>query len=168
MGDLLRSQIKKNTQLGHEALFFINQGKLVPDDLLIDILFCEINKFYDHDPNCYILLDGYPRNLNQAKTLVNCKYNLSFVLHLQISSEELKKRIAKRLTLENRPDDKPQKLEVRLKIYQDEMGIVFDYLRDQAKLSFHTISSLADVEDVTSNIKKLFELKCKDLDYISK
>ena len=63
-GDLLRENIKKSTSLGKEAKGFMDEGKLVPDALIIDMLFARVR-----DPDCKngYILDGFPRTLAQAK-----------------------------------------------------------------------------------------------------
>ena len=153
MGDLLRDQISKNTFIGKKASSYLSQGKLAPDDLLVDMLFGEI----DRNSNYHIILDGYPRNLNQAKTLTQSKYELSFVLHLSVEVKELKKRIAKRLTVEKRNDDSPEKLAVRLQIYEQEMQTVYSYLQNQAKLDFHSIKATGKIDNILQEIKNLLE-----------
>lgn len=125
MGDLLRSHVEQNSKLGRVAHSYMKEGKLVPDDLLVDILFGAMHSC--HAP--YVILDGYPRTLNQAQTLAESSFSLSIILHLSLDEKELTRRIAGRARSEGRDDDTPEKFKTRLAIYHREMAEVFAFYK---------------------------------------
>ena len=100
-GDALRSQIKQDTEVGKLAKGFMDEGKLVPDDVLLRILEAEL----DANSGSRILLDGYPRNIAQAKTLEGLKrsYPVKAVIHLEVGKEKLIERICGRRTCSQSP-----------------------------------------------------------------
>lgn len=93
-GDLLRSHIQKGTDLGEKAKAFMNQGKLVPDDLVVDML----KKTVKNDSpgvSGRLLLDGFPRNIEQAKSLESVVH-IHQVIHLDIPHAEILRRLSQR------------------------------------------------------------------------
>jgi adenylate kinase len=95
-GDLFREHIRLGSQLGHQANHFIQIGKLVPDQLVLDMLFDRIERA-DCKKGC--LLDGFPRTLNQAEALgayLETKAS-PIVLYLDVPDEEIIKRAEGRL-----------------------------------------------------------------------
>ena len=105
-GELLRSEIKNETQLGKEISSIINSGSFVSDDIVKKLVEVFIS---DKKYKSRLIFDGYPRNLNQAKTLKELlsKYGqkIDLVLKLSVSLETITKRILERQTLEKRADD---------------------------------------------------------------
>tara|TARA_Y100000310_G_scaffold330177_1_gene401379 strand:- start:1617 stop:2267 length:651 start_codon:yes stop_codon:yes gene_type:complete len=157
-GDLLRDEIKKNTDLSRKIKSKIDRGLLVSDktisDLIVKIL--SKKKYFNR-----LIFDGYPRNLNQAKSLnlLVKKYNqkISCVLNLNIDKESIIKRILGRLVctkcgltfnkyfnppqkekydcnlkyLKTRSDDNENTIKNRLKVYTKETLPILDYYTDQ-------------------------------------
>ena len=97
-GDLLRIEIKNNTDLGIKIKFNMDQGILVSDDIINNLVskILSNKKYYNR-----LIFDGYPRNLNQAKSLdllvKKCNQKISCVLNLNVDKESIKKRILGRL-----------------------------------------------------------------------
>ena len=154
-GDTLRKNIQDNTSLGVQARGFMNDGKLVPDHLLVDMLTAELKKSRDR----LTLLDGYPRNTNQADTLVRLSGEIGTVvmaLHLDVPCSILESRVTKRGAQEGRPDDTPEKLKTRLHVYETETAPILAYY--QALNLYTRIDADADVDVVYSRVvKKLSE-----------
>ena len=106
-GEVLRNEIKKDTNLGKEISSIINSGTLVSDDIVKKLVvhFISASKYKNR-----LIFDGYPRNLTQAKTLneLLSKYGqkIDLVLKLSVSLEVIKKRISERRTLEKSADDR--------------------------------------------------------------
>ena len=71
-GDMLRAAVKAKTELGLQAKDFMNQGQLVPDNLIIDLVKLRINK---EDCKKGFLLDGFPRTIPQAQAMIDARYN---------------------------------------------------------------------------------------------
>jgi adenylate kinase len=96
-GDIFRDNIKKQTELGKKAQEFINQGKLVPDELTIELVKSKIN---ENDCKDGFILDGFPRNLTQAEVL-NSFTQIDYAIVIKISDNEAIKRISGRRTCED-------------------------------------------------------------------
>lgn len=92
-GDLLRENIKNKTELGLKTKKIIENGKLVPDDLITNLIYNEINKL---DKNSGWLIDGFPRTLNQAKYLDNKNLIIDQVINLNVPFDIILSRLEKR------------------------------------------------------------------------
>lgn len=106
-GDMLRAEINKKSALGIEAKKYSDEGLLVPDLLVAEI----VERLYNnHHSDRGILFDGYPRNIDQAKHLLNVLLKKRDLIHLliflKVPQEELLIRAVKRAKDENREDDK--------------------------------------------------------------
>ena len=102
-GDILRKNIAEETELGKKAKSYIDQGALVPDELVIDLLKCRLN-----DEDCKehgFLLDGFPRTLSQAEALdeflMESGIGIDKVINLHVPDEEIMARTINRRTCEN-------------------------------------------------------------------
>ena len=126
-GDTLRKNIKDQTELGKKARGFMDQGHLVPDELLVDMLKAELSRSKEK----LTLLDGYPRNANQAETLAALGEigKVVMALHLDVPQSILEARISKRGAEEGRSDDTPEKLKTRLAIYEKETSPILSYYK---------------------------------------
>ena len=117
-GELLRKEIEMNTTLGIEVKDIMNRGELVSDELVLKI----VRQNLDKDNNGWIL-DGYPRNLSQVKTLEKIlsdnEQKIDLVLKLSVSLETIKKRILERQILEKRADDNEATAVKRYKTYEE-------------------------------------------------
>lgn len=152
-GDLLRENISKQTPIGVQAKGYLQQGYLVPDDVVLKMLFDRISQ-----PDCEkgYLLDGFPRTIFQADQLaqhLGLRTKL-FVLNLEVSDEEIIKRASGRLLCKNcgaiyhretsppknllqcdrcggeiyrREDDEPEVVQKRLKVYRDQTQPLIEY-----------------------------------------
>ena len=135
-GDLLRSEIAAKTQLGLAAKGFMNEGKLVPDEVVIGM----IDSCIDANSSAKgFLFDGFPRTVAQAKALdeLLAKKNssISTVLFLQVNEEELIKRLVKRGETSGRADDaNPEVQKKRQEVYKNETLPVSDYYKQFNKV----------------------------------
>jgi adenylate kinase len=97
-GDILRQNVVSGTELGVQAKEIMNKGGLVPDDLVAKML---INRFEQEDVKNGFILDGYPRNINQVKTLDKIlkekNTELDFVVYLEASQKIIVQRLSGRL-----------------------------------------------------------------------
>lgn len=177
-GDLLRENIKNGTNLGAKAKGYMDAGKLVPDDLIFDMLFDRVEK-----PDCKkgYLLDGFPRNIAQARALQEKLTDSHEIvaINLSIPDSEIVDRITKRVVckecqtpyhlvysppksegkcdhcegvLYQRSDDTKEVVENRLKVYHKETAPLIDYYGEQKKL--HTVDSNQSKELVLSDVLK--------------
>lgn len=158
-GDLLRSELQKETILGKKIRTYIDQGELVPDEEIINILLASI---YSHSNSLGIILDGFPRTLHQAELLYN-KYGIEHttVILLNVNDEIITKRIIWRRSCEQcgqlyhlefyppqiadkcdlcegkllqRPDDLAAVIKKRLQIYHKEMPPVVNFYKSHGIL----------------------------------
>lgn len=151
-GDILRAERKQHTPLGLKAEAFIRQGHLVPDELLDEMIENEIVKCKNSKG---IILDGYPRTLNQARTLhlLAQKHGVAIrrVLFLDVPHDELIARGIHRGTKSDRIDDlDPAVMRRRLEIYHQLTKPVGDFYIEK-DLSV-TISGIGNVEEVAERI----------------
>jgi adenylate kinase len=135
-GDLLRSEIAAKTPLGLEAKGFMDNGILVPDEVVIGM----ISSALEANPGVNgFLFDGFPRTYAQAealdKLLALHKTNIALVLALEVSEEELVKRLLNRGLTSGRPDDVDE-LVIRERIieYERKTTVVADYYRESGKV----------------------------------
>ena len=130
-GDLLRSEISRQTPLGQEAKNFMDKGQLVPDEVVIGM----ISSALDENPKVKgFLFDGFPRTATQAEALDKLlelkKTSISIMLALDVSEEELVKRLAKRGETSGRSDDNNEGvIRARIAEYNSKTAAVADYYR---------------------------------------
>jgi adenylate kinase len=135
-GDLLRNEINGQTPLGKEAQNFMDKGQLVPDEVVIGM----ISSALDENPNAKgFLFDGFPRTPAQAKALDKLlklkKAPIVAMLALDVSEEELIKRLLKRGETSGRSDDNnEQVIRARIVEYRNKTAIVADYYKQFDKV----------------------------------
>ena len=117
-GDVLRAEIKNGTELGKTAKGYIDQGQLIPDELMVDILASVFDSFKDSKG---VIFDGFPRTIPQAEALkVMLKergQDISVMLDLDVPEEELMTRLIKRGKESGRADDNEETIKKRLVVY---------------------------------------------------
>ena len=155
-GDLLRKEIKDKTKLGNEISSIINSGNLVSDQIVSDIIEKYIsNSIY----KSRLIFDGYPRNLNQAKTLKELlsKYGqkIDLVLKLSVSLETIKKRILERKDLEKRADDKDEIAIKRYKMYEKSIDPVISFYKETKLLK--VVNGETSISEISDEISRLIK-----------
>ena len=155
-GELLRKEILNKTELGNKISSKINSGELVSDDTVSNLIEKFIsNKLYKNR----LILDGYPRNLNQAKNLdmLLKKYNqkIDIVLKLSVKLETIKKRILERKTQESRADDSEETAIKRYKTYEKSTEPVIDYYKQLNLLN--VVNGEASIDEISSEISGIIE-----------
>lgn len=149
-GDLVRNAINDNYRNYKEI---VDGGSLLPDAVVFEIIKEDIEKL---DFNKGFIIEGFPRTIGQAKILDeylnNKKTAIDFVFYLQISKEELKKRILKRKYTDksDRPDDDLEAFDKRLDIYFSESYPLYEYYTKRNLL--YEISAMKSIEKVFSDI----------------
>ena len=146
-GDLLRDEVSSGSVLGLKAAEIMNKGELVSDELVLSIVegrLVNINEGW--------LLDGFPRNINQAKSLKNLlekiKQPLEGVILIKVDDDYLIKRLLDR----GRQDDNEQVIINRLNIYREKTAPLIDLYKKQGILG--EIEGNADIDVVFSSIEK--------------
>ncbi|MFM7757547.1 MAG: adenylate kinase [Crocinitomicaceae bacterium] len=151
-GDIFRSNIKGETELGKLAKSYMDKGQLVPDSVTIDMLRSEVLKY--SNPKGFIF-DGFPRTNAQANALDEFLSTqntaITLMLALEVEEEELKTRLLKRAEVSGRADDAdPAIIENRIRVYNNETAPVKDYYLQQGK--FISIDGIGSIDDITSRL----------------
>jgi len=135
-GDLLRSAVKTGTELGQKAKVVMDRGELVSDDIMLGLIDERLSL---DDAKDGFILDGYPRNIAQAEALDELLGRLGRpvdeALQLDVDSELVVKRIAKRAAEEDRSDDNEEVVRNRLRVYAEQTTPVVDYYTNKGVLS---------------------------------
>lgn len=156
-GDLLRSEIQKATPLGNEAKKLMDKGHLVPDEVVIGM----ISTALDNNPKCDgFLFDGFPRTSAQAEALDRLlelkKAPITAMLALEVSEEELVKRLLKRGETSGRSDDtNDQVIRERIAEYHRKTAPVADHYHRDKKVIL--VKGEGTVDDI-------FSALCKEID----
>ncbi len=134
-GDILRSEIKSESQLGLRAEEYINRGELVPDALVVNMMERLIEKH--SDVNGFIF-DGFPRTTEQANVLsemlMGKQEKIAIMLRLNVENNEVVTRMKRRASKSNRSDDKNIDIVLnRLKVYERQTKPVAQFYKDQHK-----------------------------------
>ena len=105
-GDILRDEIKKDSDVGKRIINYMNEGKFVDDEIVNKII---KNIIYDPNKKNKLIFDGYPRTIEQAKNLDiwlnDTNQKINYIFFLNVNKETIIKRIEKRKILEKRSDD---------------------------------------------------------------
>ena len=155
-GDLLRKEIKNNTKLGQEISSIINEGNLVSDTIVSDL----IEKYLSNENyKNRLIFDGYPRNLTQAKNLDQLlrKYNqkIDLVLKLSVGLETIKDRIKERKSLEKREDDSEAVAIKRYETYENNISPIIDFYNQSNLLK--VINAETSITEINNEISDLIE-----------
>ena len=177
-GDMLREAVKNKTELGLIVKDVMERGDLVSDDLLLKLIDQRIK---DDDCDNGFILDGFPRNIEQAKSLDQAGVNIDLVIYLKILEEQIIERMSGRrihlasgrsyhttfnppkvdgkddLTGEDliqRSDDKPDVIKKRLEVYFNETEPMLDFYKNK-DIQFYEIDASEPVKAVTEKILKI-------------
>lgn len=155
-GDMLRAAIAAGSELGLQAKSLMDEGKLVPDDVIIGMIADRMN---DEDCKNGVILDGFPRTIAQAKALdamfAAGHIQLDQVIEIQVDEAALFARIENRAAEpgDARSDDTAEVLEQRLKVYHENTAPVLPYYRDKGQLNI--VDGMQSIEEVAAQIETL-------------
>ncbi len=179
-GDLLRKEIKNKTELGRQIEQIINRGDFVTDDIVSNLLEKTLTKSLYRNK---IIFDGYPRNINQAKSLEsmlnNDNQSIDHILYLKVNKETIEKRILGRVIcekcnktlneyfdiqelknhecgkefLKKREDDNRQTIINRYDEYMNQTKPVLDFYSSRKK--FHEIDGNLKIDEITRKIEQI-------------
>jgi len=119
-GDMMRKLAKTNDQVKD----LLAKGKFAPTDIVINAVLDRLEK---PDAQKGYIFDGFPRNIEQAKAMEEKGIKYDYVIYLDVSEEE----VIKRLTARGRADDKPEIIKTRLKVFEKETAPLLDYYKDE-------------------------------------
>jgi len=151
-GDLLRSEIAAGTELGIKAKSLMDNGLLVPDEVVIGMI---SNKVQEHNNAGGFIFDGFPRTVPQAqgldKLLQQHGTEISCMIALKVDDEELTKRLLLRGRTSGRPDDQNEELiRKRIQEYNTKTTPVADYYAGQNK--FCAVDGIGEIEEIFADL----------------
>ena len=151
-GDVLRGEIKKGSELGKTAQEYINQGQLVPDQLIVDML----AKVYDEFGRNHtgVIFDGFPRTIPQAEALKAMLSErgdkVAAMIELDVPEDELMKRLLLRGQQSGRSDDNEETIRKRLDVYHSQTAPLIEwYEREGIR---HHIDGLGELDRIFGDI----------------
>lgn len=157
-GQILRDEITAGSGFGLEAKSYIDQGKLVPDDLVFDVLAAKLKTINYQN----FIIDGFPRLLNQGKIieyfLKKQSQPFSLLIHLTVTFEEITARRAKlgdEFQDSDRSDNTPQAIASRQQFYNDGITPIREYF--ESKGLFFDVDGNRPVEPIFEDIVKKIE-----------
>jgi len=155
-GNVLRTEMEKQTELGQLAKEYVQKGQLVPDDLIIKML-ADILKSNPKEKG--FIFDGFPRTIAQGESLDqllrDTNKSITAVLNLDVEEEILVDRLLKRGEVQGRSDDTLETIQKRLEVYKTQTEPLIAYYKKQGKL--FVIKGNKPVEDVFENIKETLD-----------
>lgn len=177
-GGMLRKRVADGTDIGKRAKEFMDQGKLAPDDIVINMM---EERLKEDDCMEGYLLDGYPRTMRQALAL-DGTFGLDVVLHLRVGDDEVVRRMSGRRTCPDcedvyhvdydppktegicdrcgskliiRKDDREETLRKRLEVYNEETSVLISFYSDKGIL--FDVDASGSIEESRGNVKKALE-----------
>tara|TARA_B100000963_G_C22459580_1_gene595004 strand:+ start:301 stop:864 length:564 start_codon:yes stop_codon:yes gene_type:complete len=150
-GDMLRDEIKKDSDIGKKIINDMNHGKFVNDEIVNELI---KNIVSDPQKKDRLIFDGYPRSLSQAKNLdlllKNFNQKVDFIFFLNVNKDTIVKRIEKRKIEENRSDDDLDTILKRYDVYMETTKPVLDFYAKNP--NFIEIDGTLKIEQITAKI----------------
>ena len=159
-GDLFRSAMSNNTELGQRAKEYMAKGELVPDEVTIGMLSNRVDEFPDAKG---FIFDGFPRTIAQAEALDQLLkgkgHSVSGLVALEVPDQEIIDRILLRGKTSGRSDDNDASIITnRIEVYRAETTQVYDYYAEQG--ISRTVNGLGSIEEI-------FERLCDEVDAVA-
>ena len=151
-GDLLREEIKNNSEIGQQITNNMNEGKFVSDEIVNSLI---EKLMVDPQKKDKLIFDGYPRSLSQAQyldlLLNKSNQKIDHIFFLNVNKDTIIERIEKRKILENRSDDNTDTILKRYDTYMETTRPVLDYY---SKIpNFHEINGTQEIDQITKEIE---------------
>lgn len=156
-GDILRGEIAEGTDLGLRAKTLMDQGNLVPDEVVIGMISSKL----DNNPHADgFIFDGFPRTTNQATALDNLledkKTSITSMISLKVEDVELIRRLLKRGKSSGRADDQDKSIITnRINEYNNKTAPLKDYYSAQNKLS--EVDGKGSIEDISNRLNEVID-----------
>ena len=156
-GDMLRNEIKKDSEIGKKITDNMNEGKFVNDEIVNDLI---KEVLFDPQKKNKLIFDGYPRSLSQAKNLDtlldSSNQKVDFIFFLNVNKDTIIKRIEKRKVLEKRSDDNTNIILNRYDTYMETTRPVLDYYSKNP--NFYEIDGTLEIDQITSKINDILQV----------
>ena len=157
-GDVLRAEIKAGTQLGAQAKKLIDNGQLVPDALIVDMLASKLDSLTGGKG---VIFDGFPRTIAQAEALkamlAQRGQEVTAMIELDVPEEELMDRLIKRGAASGRADDNEETIKKRLVVYTEQTAPLKDWYKNDGKHCY--INGLGELDRIFADIVTAIEGK---------
>jgi adenylate kinase len=152
-GDLLRAAVKKDTALGRRAKRYMDQGLLVPDEVILGLIEDVLNST---EARHGVIMDGFPRTIQQAdavdQLLAGRGVQVDRVLTFEVPQEELVSRMLGRAAKEGRTDDTPETIRQRLQVYRQDTEPLVDYYRRRGLVT--PVDATGTVAEVAERVER--------------
>ena len=157
-GDVLRAEIAAGSELGKSAKALIDNGQLIPDAMMIDILAAKLDTFVDSKG---VIFDGFPRTIAQAealKAMLNERgQDVTAMIELDVPEDELMTRLLKRGQLSGRADDNEETIKKRLGVYNEQTSPLKEWYKNEGKHCY--INGLGDLDRIFADIVSAIEAR---------
>ena len=151
-GDILREEIKNNSEIGKQITNIMNEGKFVSDKIVNSLI---EKLMLDPQKKDKLIFDGYPRSLSQAQyldlLLDKSNQKIDHIFFLNVNKDTIIERIEKRKILENRSDDNTDTILKRYDTYMETTRPVLDYYSKNP--NFHEINGTQEIDQITKEIE---------------
>ena len=155
-GDMLRDEIRKDTEIGKKIINSMNDGKFVDDEIVNKLLERII---FDPKKKNKLIFDGYPRTINQANNLENLlsksNQKIDYIFFLNVNKNSIIKRLEKRKILEKRSDDEADTILKRYDTYMDITKPVLEYYSKNK--NFHEIDGSMEIINIYQKIEEILD-----------
>ena len=150
-GDVLRAEIAAGSELGKSAKALIDNGQLIPDAMMVDILAAKLDTFVDSKG---VIFDGFPRTIAQAealKVMLNERgQDVTAMIELDVPEDELMTRLVKRGQLSGRADDNEETIKKRLVVYNEQTSPLKEWYKNDGKHCY--INGLGELDRIFDDI----------------
>ena len=156
-GDIFRTAVAMETELGKKAKFYMDSGELVPNELVLSLV---EERLTAEDVESGWILDGFPRNVDQAtfldELLQRIDKPIDCVVNLEVPDEVIVSRLVQRGLQEGRSDDTEDTIRHRLEVYRNQTEPLIDFYRQRQKLI--SVDGNQPVDEVTSELAKVLQV----------
>lgn len=157
-GELLRSAVQSGSELGQQAKALMDEGDLISDDIMLGLI---KERLTQDDAEVGFILDGYPRNLAQARDLDEFLGSIDRpvdeALQIDVDIEGVIARIAKRAAEEGRSDDGEETVRHRMEVYAEQTAPVVDYYARKGMLS--RVLGDGTIDEVFQRIRGVLQIR---------
>ena len=156
-GDMLRNEIKRDSEVGKKIIHDMQEGKFVNDEIVNKLI---KDVVFDIEKKDRLIFDGYPRSLSQAKNLdlliESSNQKIDFIFFLNVNKDTIIKRIEKRKILENRSDDDSITILKRYDTYMETTRPVLNFYSKNS--NFHELDGTLEIVEITNKINQILEV----------
>jgi adenylate kinase len=156
-GDILREEIKNNSEIGQQITNNMNEGKFVSDEIVNSLI---EKLMLDPQKRDKLIFDGYPRSLSQAQyldlLLDKSNQKIDHIFFLNVNKDTIIERVEKRKTLENRSDDNTDTILKRYDTYMETTRPVLDFYSKNP--NFHEINGTKEIDQITKEIEAFIKV----------